>query len=159
MPKVSVNEIIESNVKRDSYGRVFVDKSVPHFDNESFLESNSEFVVVSQADELHDLLVLDGYTNVQNDVALLLNAKRLEFEDPKAVADIIRKRFAERNVTSPFEGMSDDDIFANIKSRHIQTLNELDRYAEHIASMLIPSTLVSEPKVDSLPEPESSQTE
>lgn len=120
----------------DSYGHPFVPSNNPHFDHKSFIEYNAETIIVSTADELHDLLKLDGYTNVQNDVALLLNSRRLEFEDPKAVADILRKRFAERSVSSPFDGMTDDEIFVNIKSRHIQSLAELDNYAEYLAGAL-----------------------
>lgn len=136
----------------DSYGHKFVPCNTPTFDHKTFLENNSQTIVVSTADELHDLLKIDGYTNVQNDVALLLNSRRLDFEDPKAVADIIRKRFAERSVKSPFEGMTDEEIFVNIKSRHVQSLAELDNYAEYIAgalSVTLPSEKLLESSTDS----------
>lgn len=113
----------------------------PALQNENFIRYNAQVIVVPDVDELRDVLKIEGFQNVENDAVLLLNSRRLDFADPKIVADIIRKRFVERNVQSPFDGLSDDEIFANIKSRHIQSFAELDNYAEYLSKSLYPSTL------------------
>lgn len=117
------------------------DKLRPALQNENFLRFNAQVVVVPDIDELRDVLKIEGFQNVENDAVLLLNSRRLDFADPKVVADMIRKRFAEHNVQSPFDGLSDDEIFANIKSRHVQSFAELDNYAEYLSKSLYPSTL------------------
>lgn len=113
----------------------------PALKNENFLRYNAHVVVVPDVDDLRDVLKIEGFQNIENDAVLLLNSRRLDFADPKVVADIIRKRFAERNVQSPFVGLTDDEIFANIKSRHVQSFAELDNYAEYLSKSLYPSTL------------------
>ena len=117
------------------------DKLRPALQNENFIRFNAQVIVVPDVDELRDVLKIEGFQNVENDTVLLLNSRRLDFADPKVVADIIRHRFAERNVQSPFDGLTDDEIFANIKSRHIQSFAELDNYAEYLSKSLYPSTL------------------
>lgn len=113
----------------------------PALQNENFLRFNAHVIVVPDVDELRDVLKIEGFQNVENDAVLLLNSRRLDFADPKVVADIIRNRFAERNVQSPFDGLTDEEIFANIKSRHVQSFAELDNYAEYLSKSLYPSTL------------------
>lgn len=113
-----------------------VDRSVGRYGNPDFIKRNGHLIVVAEKDELRDLLKWPDRANYSSDVALLLNSRRLDFADPKVVADIIRKRFAERNVPSHFEGLTDEQIFDAIKSRHIQSLSELDSYSEYLAASL-----------------------
>lgn len=122
------------------------DKVLPHVfspadqiekSNENFLRDYGQFAVVSEKDELASIIKYDKCANVPNDITCLMNAKRLENLDPKFVADLVRRRFAERNVSdSVFSGLDDDGIFNMIKSRHIQSLGELDRYSEFLASRI-----------------------
>ena len=98
-------------VKRNS----FVERPKP--DNDNFLRLNNTTIVVTQVDELRPILKMSDCDNIENDACLLLNTRRLDFADPKVVADIIRNRFASRNVQSPFEGLTDEEIFSTIKSR------------------------------------------
>ena len=117
-------------VKRNS----FVERPKP--DNDNFLRLNNTTIVVTQVDELRPILKMSDCDNIENDACLLLNTRRLDFADPKVVADIIRNRFASRNVQSPFEGLTDEEIFSTIKSRNMQSLSELDNFAEYLANMI-----------------------
>lgn len=123
---------MENNLR---YGAA-VDRTVPDFNQKEFVKNYSSSIVVPEKDELASILRYDDAVNFSDDASLLLNQKRLDGIDPKAVADIIRKRFSERNVTSQFDGLTDAEIFSQIKGRGIQTMSELDRYSEYLANSL-----------------------
>lgn len=126
------------------YGSISEDKTVIDFDQSKFLESNAHLVVVCEKDELEDILKWDDACNIDNDAVLLLNSRRLDFADPKTVADIVRRRFSDKSVSSPFDGMDDNMIFANIKGRHIQSYSELDNYCEYLSAGLSANLSVSQ---------------
>lgn len=131
----------------NGYGKLYTDPSVPEFDRKSFIKDNAELIVVADKDELRDILKFPNNDNLDDDTSLLLNSRRLEFSDPKAVADIIRNRFGEKFTESPFAGLSDAEIFSNIKSRHIQSMSELDSYSEYLASSLSAS-IATKPAIE-----------
>ena len=136
-------------VKRNS----FVERPKP--DNDNFLRLNNTTIVVTQVDELRPILKMSDCDNIENDACLLLNSRRLDFADPKVVVDIIRNRFASRNVQSPFEGLTDEEIFSTIKSRNMQSLSELDNFAEYLANTIGQNLLSADDKTLPVDEPKN----
>lgn len=98
-------------------------------ENKDFIKSFMSSIVVPDSDELDSILVPEkGVARRHSDVWLLTNVQRISNISPTALAEIIRTRFAERKVSNPYDGLSDDELFKTIKSRNIQSLSELKSY-------------------------------
>lgn len=101
--------------------------------NVDFYRYFDKSVVIPEQDELIGLLVPDSKVcRRHSDVWLLTNMQRIESMSPSALAEAMRVRFAQRKVSNPFEGLSDDELFKTIKSRKIQSLSELKRYIDFL---------------------------
>lgn len=92
-------------------------------------------VIPLQVDVCRPLLIHDGRMNVDSDISLLLNEKRLE-NNASVIAEL-KNRFSERSSSSsPFDGLDDDAIFEATCPRSFQSQSErsawLDYYTRNI---------------------------
>lgn len=92
-------------------------------------------VIPLQVDVCRALLLHDDLMNVDSDISLLLNEKRLE-NNASVIAEL-KSRFEQRPTgSSPFDGLDDDAIFEATCPRSFQSQSEraawLDYYTRNI---------------------------
>lgn len=91
-----------------------------------------EVVIPVQCDPLRTALKHEDRLNIDSDVTLLLNAKRIA--NDVGVVQLLKERFSERSFShSPYEGMTDDEIFNSVPSRSFQSVAERSAWVEYMA--------------------------
>ena len=91
-----------------------------------------EVVIPLQCDPLRSVLKHEDRINIDSDITLLMNEKRIA--NDIGVVQMLKERFEQENVShSPYDGMTDDEIFQNIPSRSFQSVAERKAWVEYMA--------------------------
>lgn len=90
-------------------------------------------VVTCQPDPLDHVLKYDSSCNHHSDIHVLLHLEKMKFSDPASMASYIHERFKDKPTPDPFKAFSDDDLFSSVKSRRIQTQDELNCWIDEIS--------------------------
>lgn len=91
-----------------------------------------ECVIPVQEDSLRSVLLHEDRMNVDSDISLLLNENRLTNQ---GIIDELRNRFSQRlGSASPYEGMSDEEMFACTPSRSLQSVSERKAWTEYVCN-------------------------
>lgn len=119
------------------------------FANRSIVQPKSEDalrVILCAPEPYHDFLVFPNSGNVHSDIWFLTHVNQMEFYNNAADAlRTLQSRLTRQGRECPYIGKSDDEIIDFIKSKHIQSMSELESWINYLSAS---SGKVVDPDVD-----------